>query len=188
MGKKIQYHIVMKNSMILIVDDEQMVTSAFKTLFKLEGFSNCVAFNNPVEAVEFLKENKPDIIVSDFIMPEMNGLEFLTKAKELYPNVSKILLTGYADKENAIRAINEIGLYKYIEKPWDNDDLIVNIKNGIERSNLLEKLNNKIEELEEAKKELEKYSHNLEDLVAEKTADLIQTNSKLEGIISNCAD
>ena len=53
MGKKIQYHIVMKNSMILIVDDEQMVTSAFKTLFKLEGYSNCKSFNNPVEAVEF---------------------------------------------------------------------------------------------------------------------------------------
>lgn len=71
----------MKNSMILIVDDEQMVTSAFKTLFKLEGYSNCKSFNNPVEAVEFLKENKPDIIISDFIMPEMNGLEFLSEAK-----------------------------------------------------------------------------------------------------------
>ncbi len=174
--------------MIVVVDDEQMVTSAFKTLLKLEGFNNCVTFNNPVEAVEFLKENKPDIIVSDFIMPEMNGLEFLTKAKELYPNVSKILLTGYADKENAIRAINEIGLYKYIEKPWDNDDLIVNIKNGIERSNLIDKLNEKIGELEIAKTELEKYSHNLEDLVAEKTKDLVQAHSKLKSIVTNCAD
>ena len=67
-------------------------------------------------------------------MPKMNGLEFLSKANELYPEVSKILLTGYADKENAIRAINEVGLYKYITKPWDNDDLILNIKNGIEEA------------------------------------------------------
>ena len=131
MGQKIQYHIVMKNSMILIVDDEQMVTSAFRTLLKMEGYTNCKAFNNPIEAVEFLKGNKPDIIISDFIMPEMNGLEFLSEAKKMYPDVSKILLTGYADKENAIRAINEIGLYKYIEKPWDNDDLIITIQNGI---------------------------------------------------------
>ena len=137
MGQKIQYHIVMKNSMILIVDDEQMVTSAFRTLLKMEGYTNCKAFNNPIEAVEFLKGNKPDIIISDFIMPEMNGLEFLSEAKKMYPDVSKILLTGYADKENAIRAIDEIGLYKYIEKPWDNDDLIITIQNGIERSNLL---------------------------------------------------
>ncbi len=182
------YHIAMKSGLIVVVDDEQMVTSAFKTLLKLEGFTNCVAFNNPVEAIEFLEKNKPDIIISDFIMPEMNGLEFLSVAKKLYPDVSKILLTGYADKENAIRAINEIGLYKYIEKPWDNDDLIITIQNGIERSNLLDKLHEKIDELEAAKKELEKYSHNLEELVAEKTADLIQAHSKLKGIITYCAD
>ena len=178
----------MKSGLIVVVDDEQMVTSAFKTLLKLEGFTNCVAFNKPTEAIEFLEQNKPDIIISDFIMPEMNGLEFLSAAKKLYPDVSKILLTGYADKENAIRAINEIGLYKYIEKPWDNDDLIITIQNGIERSNLLDKLHEKINELEVAKKELEKYSHNLEDLVAEKTADLIQAHSKLKGIITYCAD
>lgn len=121
-------------------------------------------------------------------MPEMNGFEFLSVAKDLYPEVSMILLTGYADKENAIRAINEIGLYKYVEKPWDNDDLIFNIRNGIERSHLMSELRQKIEELEIAKSELEKYSHNLEELVAQKTADLIVTNSKLSGIINYCAD
>lgn len=178
----------MKSGLIVIVDDEQMVTSAFKTLLKLEGYKNCVSFNNPKEAIEFLKENKPDIIVSDFIMPDMNGLEFLSEAKKLYPDVSKILLTGYADKENAIRAINEIGLYKYIEKPWDNDDLVITIQNGIERSNLLDKLNEKIKELESAQKELEKYSHNLEELVAQRTSDLVQANSKLKSIITYCAD
>ena len=183
-----RYYIAMKSGLIVIVDDEQMVTSAFKTLLKLEGFSNCTAFNNPCEAIEFLKENKPDLIISDFIMPEMNGLEFLSEAKKMYPDVSKILLTGYADKENAIRAINEIGLYKYIEKPWDNDDLIITIQNGIERSNLLDKLNEKINELEAAKKELEKYSHNLEDLVAQRTADLVQAHAKLKGIVTYCAD
>lgn len=188
MGKKILYHIAMKSGLIVVVDDEQMVTSAFKTLLKLEGFNNCVAFNNPTKAIEFLEQNKPDIIISDFIMPEMNGLEFLSAAKKLYPDVSKILLTGYADKENAIRAINEIGLYKYIEKPWDNDDLIITIQNGIERSNLLDKLHEKINELEDAKKELERYSQNLEELVAEKTADLIQAHSKLKGIVTYCAD
>ena len=119
---------------IVIVDDEKIVTSAFKTLLKVEGFSDVNCFNNPEEAVDFLKSNTPDIIVSDFLMPQMNGLEFLTKAKELYPEVSMILLTGYADKENAIKAINEIGLYKYIEKPWDNDDLLVNIRKTLNLS------------------------------------------------------
>ena len=178
----------MEKGKIVVVDDEKIVTSAFKTLLKVEGFSDAYFFNNPKEAITFLKENKPDLVVSDFLMPEMNGLEFLTEVKKMYPEVSKILLTGYADKENAIKAINEVGLYRYIEKPWDNDDLILNIKNGIERSYLLSELRQKIAELEVAKKELEKYSHNLEQIVEERTADLRQSNAKLEGLFNYCVD
>lgn len=178
----------MNKGMIVVVDDEKVVTSAFKTLLKVEGFCNGIFFNSPTEALDFMADNKPELVISDFMMPEMNGLEFLKKVNTMYPEVSKILLTGYADKENAIRAINEVGLYRYIEKPWDNDDLILNIKNGIERSYLISELREKIDELESAKKELEKYSHNLEQLVDERTADLKQSNAKLEGIINYCAD
>lgn len=174
--------------MIVIVDDEKMVTSAFKTLFKVEGYDDVYLFNNPKDAVKFLNENTPDLIISDFMMPDMNGLEFLTEAKKLHPEVSMILLTGYADKENAIKAINEIGLYKYIEKPWDNDDLLMNIRNGIERSHLLQNLRDKISELEIAKARLQEYSQNLEKIVAERTADLSEANQKLSGIINYCAD
>ena len=173
---------------ILAVDDDKLVTSALNTLFKLENIGDFELFNSPAEAVEWLKSNKPSVIISDFMMPEMNGLEFLTKAKELYPDVSLILLTGYADKENAIRAINEVGLYRYIEKPWDNDDLLINIKNGIERSYLIEKLNEKIGELEIANKKLDDYSKNLEEIVAERTKSLAEANLKLSSIIENCAD
>ncbi len=178
----------MKSDKIVIVDDDKIVTSALKTLLKLEGFSGAQYFNSPKEALEYLKIEQPDLILSDFMMPEMNGFEFLSEAKKLYPEVSMILLTGYADKENAIKAINEIGLYKYIEKPWDNDDLILNIKNGIERSYLLSQLREKIEQLEIANSELDKYSKNLEEIVAQRTADLAETNSKLAGIINYCAD
>jgi PAS domain S-box-containing protein len=179
---------MIKSSKIVVVDDDKIVTSALKTLFRMEGFTDANYFNDPNDAIEFLKTEKPDLILSDFLMPQMNGFEFLSVAKGFYPDASMILLTGYADKENAIRAINEIGLYKYIEKPWDNDDLIMNIQNGIERSHLVTQLKDKIEELEAAKVQLEKYSHSLEDLVAQKTVDLVKTNSKLSGIINYCAD
>ncbi|MCQ2753776.1 MAG: ATP-binding protein [bacterium] len=178
----------MNKGKIVVVDDEKMVTSALATLLVVEGYDDVHCFNSPHEALEYLKENIPDLVISDFMMPDMNGLEFLTAVKEIYPEVSKILLTGYADKENAIRAINEIGLYRYIEKPWTNDDLVLNIRNGIERSYLLSQLRQKIAELEDAKKELEKYSKNLELLVEERTADLRQSNAKLEGIFNYCAD
>ncbi len=159
---------------ILVVDDDKLVTSSLKSLFMIEGIQGAVFFNDPMEALDFLKDNKCDVIISDFIMPQMNGLEFLSSAKKLYPTASMILLTGYADKENAIKAINEVGLYKYIEKPWDNDELIINIKNAYERSNLVEKL-------EESNKQLKKYSLHLEELVREKT-------EHLSAVINNCAD
>jgi len=173
---------------IVYVDDEMMLTSTFSTLMKIEGFKDVVVFNNPLEAIEYLKTETPDLIISDFLMPEMNGLEFLREAKKLYPEVSMILLTAYADKENAIKTINEIGVYKYIEKPWDNDDLVMNIKNGIERSHLLADLREKIAELEEAKSQLQAYSDKLEVIVAERTKELTIANKKLSGIINYCAD
>jgi len=178
----------MNKGIIVVVDDDKIITSAFKTLLKVEGFEGGHFFNSALDALDFLKENKPDIVISDFLMPNMNGLEFLKEVNKMYPEVSKIILTGYADKENAIRAINEVGLYRYIEKPWDEADLIINIKNGIERSYLLSELREKIDELENAKRELEKYSHNLEEIVEERTADLKQSNAKLEGIFNYCAD
>ena len=166
---------------ILILDDDKLVTSSLKSLLTLEGFNSAVYFNSPLAAVEYLNNNKIDVIISDFMMPEMNGLEFLTKAKKLCPNSSCILLTGYADKENAIRAINEVGLYKYIEKPWDNNELIINIKNAYERAHL-------IEALEQKNIELKNYSVHLEELVKEKTQGIIELNEKLSAVINNCAD
>ncbi len=166
---------------ILILDDENTVTSSLRILLNIEGFTDVAVFNSSTEAIEYLKTNPRDVIISDFKMPQMDGLEFLSQARKLYPNASMILLTGYADKEKAIRAINEVGLYKYIEKPWDNDELIINIKNAYERSQL-------VSSLEEKNKQLSAYSSHLEELVKGKTADIIEMNEQLCAIINNCAD
>lgn len=166
---------------ILVLDDDKLVTSSLKSLLMLEEFSDVVFFNSPCEALDYLKSNVRDVIISDFMMPEMNGIEFLSQVKKMLPNSSMILLTGYADKENAIKAINEVGLYKYIEKPWDNDELIINIKNAAERANLISKL-------EYTNEELKKYSQHLEELVKEKTNDIIGMNKQLSAVITNCAD
>ena len=173
---------------ILIVDDEQMVTKTVVMLLGLEGFSNVTAYNNPKEALSYLNNNEVDLILSDFIMPQMNGIDFLEQAKKIQPDIATILLTGYADKENAIRAINEIGIFKYIEKPWDNNNLIINIKNALTQTRLKKELNKKVEELEKLNSKLENYSKNLELIVQERTGELSQVNSKLSAIITNCAD
>jgi len=133
---------------IMVVDDEEMVTKTLATYLQLETDYDVLTFQSPAEALERLKEHPVDLIISDFLMPEMDGLEFLTEAKRLYPEVARILLTGYADKENAIKAINDVGLYQYIEKPWDNDRLRLIIRNGLTTKNLKEVLNEKIRELD----------------------------------------
>ena len=173
---------------ILIVDDEAIVTKTLSMLLGLEGFSNVVAFNSPKEVLEYLETNETDLIISDYIMPQMNGIDFLENAKKVQKDISTILLTGYADKENAIRAINEIGIFKYIEKPWDNNNLIINIKNALTQTRLKKELDKKIEELEIANKKLENYSKDLEETVQKRTLELMQANSKLNAIITNCAD
>ena len=180
--------VMYKSKRIIVVDDEQIMLSTLKMLLNLEGFTNTAYFSSPKEALSDIKEKTPDLILSDFMMPDMNGIEFLSEAKKICPDVSMILLTGYADKENAIKAINEVGIYKYIEKPWDNEDLLISIRNGLERSGLISELNNKIEELSQAKSQLEKYSHSLEEIVMQKTADLVESNTKLSAIINYCAD
>ena len=92
---------------IVLVDDEVMVTRTLETLLKLEGLKDTESFNDPLEALEYLKINQCELIISDFIMPKMEGIEFLSRAKKLplQEDATQILLTGYADKENAIKAI-----------------------------------------------------------------------------------
>jgi DNA-binding NtrC family response regulator len=74
--------------------------------------------------------------------------------KQLFPIVPRILLTGYADKDSAVQAINTVGLYQYLEKPWNNDDLRLVIRNALEKTTLIRQLQQKITELEKTQKEL----------------------------------
>lgn len=144
------------NRTIMVVDDERMITTTLSTMFKLMLKEKVIAFNDVEQALscEELENRQVDLIISDFMMPKMSGLEFLKKVKEKCPSTVTILLTGYADKENAIRSINEIGLYYYLEKPWNNNDLIKVVTNGLEKKELEDKLKDKYEELETSNREI----------------------------------
>ena len=84
----------------------------------------------------------------------MDGIQLLSEARRLQPEIPRVLLTGYADKENAIKAINEVGLFQYIEKPWNNDDIRLIIRNAVEQRKLVVKLNQKIDQINSAYSEL----------------------------------
>ena len=141
--------------MIAIVDDEEMVLTSLRSFLTLETDYEIMTFSSPEQALDKLRETPVDLVVSDYLMPGMNGIAFLLEVKKMHPFATRVLLTGYADKENAIKAINEVGLYQYIEKPWQNEDLKLIIQNGLERRFLMERLEQKIREVQTVQRNLQ---------------------------------
>jgi len=135
---------------IIAVDDEELVLNSLRSFLNLETDYNILVFESAKKALEFIKTSEVHLILSDYLMPEMDGIKFLGEARKLKPDVPRIILTGYADKENAIKAINEVGLFQYIEKPWNNEDLLIIIRNGLEKQQLLSKLDKTIIEIDRA--------------------------------------
>ena len=140
---------------LLVVDDEELVVTSLKSLLSMEmprggaapGLS-VVGLTSPKAALDLIRRNPVDLVISDFLMPEMDGLAFLIEVRRLYPTASLIILTGYADKQSAIRAINEVGLFQYLEKPWDNDDLIRIVEGGLNQKLLVHRLQEYAREME----------------------------------------
>lgn len=135
---------------VVIVDDEAMVITSIRAFLQMETDYVVNGFTHPDEAVKHLETTPVDVIVSDYLMPKMNGIQLLAKAKQFQPEAARVLLTGHADKQSAILAINDVGLYQYLEKPWDNAQLLLVIQSAIERTKLLRMLQEKVSELDEA--------------------------------------
>ncbi len=143
------------NPTVVIVDDEEMVLTSLRAFLSLETEYNIQTFLSANIALEYVENNDIDLVISDYLMPEMDGMTFLSKVRALQPEVPRIILTGYADKENAIKAINEVGLFQYIEKPWDNDDILIILRNGLDKQALMKKLRSKIDEINKAYADLQ---------------------------------
>ena len=135
---------------VLIVDDEEMVITSIKAFLQLETDFKIHGFTDPEEAAGFAADHAVDVAVSDYLMPKLNGIEFLGRIKELQPEASRVLLTGHADKQSAIQAINQVSLFQYLEKPWDNSQLLLVIRSGAERAHLFRDLREKVEALDNA--------------------------------------
>ena len=112
-----------EQGIIVIVDDEEMVLTSLSAFLELETEYEVRTFTSAEEALRYVQENAVDLVMSDYLMPEMDGISFLARVRDAKPEVPRVILTGYADKENAIKAINEVRVFQYIEKPWDNEML-----------------------------------------------------------------
>jgi response regulator RpfG family c-di-GMP phosphodiesterase len=148
---------------ILVVDDEIAVVQSIAALLELETSHKVLTETAPRRAVQLAKVTPLDLVISDFLMPDLDGIKFLLEIRGLYPESTLILLTGYADKENAIRAINEVGIFHYIEKPWDNDDLLTIIRTGLDKRLQLHRLHERSRELEARVRHLQQRNTELEE-------------------------
>lgn len=109
---------------VLIVDDDRDVLQALATLIGKAGGIACdiALAENGKEAIIKLKNQEFDLVLSDYKMPGMNGIELLSYVKNLYPKTARMLITAYSDVNVARDAINKAAVHGYIEKPWDNDE------------------------------------------------------------------
>ena len=163
----------------LFVDDEQNVLRALKRLFIAEDYEVYTA-SSGADGLAILRETEIPVIVSDQRMPLMSGAEFLEKLQELSPDSIRIILTGYADIEAAIGAINKGGAYRYVSKPWNDTDLILIVKDAFDKYFLLRENTCLTELTLKQNEELKKWSTELEFYVQQHTIELTNQNKELK--------
>ncbi|REL28014.1 response regulator [Thalassotalea euphylliae] len=136
---------------ILFVDDERAILAAIKRLTRNIA-AHFEFVTSPLKALEIIAQQNIDIIVSDMRMPEMDGVTFLSEVAANYPETIRIMLTGNADSELVMSAINKGRIWSFIEKPWDSEQLILTLQQAIQTRNLMRsRVNHLYHELEQAK-------------------------------------
>lgn len=159
---------------LLCVDDEVNILSALKRLFRSHGY-RIITAESGRQGLEILERETVDLVISDMRMPEMNGAQFLEQARERWPDTVRILLTGYAEIGSAIDAINKGQIYRYISKPWEEADILLLVRQALERKTL-EQEKKRLEALTQRQnEELKELNASLEQKVQDRTAELRQT-------------
>ncbi|MBZ0106540.1 MAG: response regulator [Sulfuricella denitrificans] len=150
---------------ILLVDDEANILSALTRLLRPKGY-RILRAGSGREGLDILAQNEVGVIVSDQRMPEMTGVEFLHRVKDLYPDTVRIVLSGYTELNSITDAINRGAIYKFLTKPWEDDLLRANIEEAFERY--------------EMKRENDRLKRELEKRVEEKTQELTRSLKVLQ--------
>jgi adenylate cyclase len=164
---------------VLLVDDEPSVLSALKRLLRPTRYLVLTA-ESGAAALDLLASAKVDLIVSDMRMPYMSGAEFLAHAQALYPDTMRILLTGYSEIESVVRAINEGGVYRYLNKPWDDQDLLLTVAQALEQRRLLKETERLTALAHKQNDDLRRFNAELETQVLSRTEEIRQTVMFLE--------
>ena len=173
---------------ILCIDDEQNVLRSLKRLFLDDSYEVLTAPSGAEGLLILAQSGTVPVVISDYRMPGMNGVEFLSEVRKRWPETVRIVLSGYADTGAIISAINEGQIYRFVAKPWNDDELRVTVANALERYDLGRKNLELTEELRRKNDELTALNRDLERRVVERTEALTTQNRLLTeslGILDN---
>lgn len=164
---------------LLFVDDEPNIISALRRLFRPLGYRIFTA-EGGAQGLEIVEREKIDLVISDMRMPVMDGAQFLEQVRLKSPDTVRILLTGYADISSTIDAINKGQIYRYIAKPWEDNDISLSVRHALEQKQLARE-KARLEELTRRQnEELRDLNANLEEKVKARTEEVRQTMGFLE--------
>ncbi|MCQ8105204.1 response regulator [Methylomonas sp. SURF-2] len=164
---------------LLFVDDEPNILKSLKRLFRGPEFTILTAENGE-EGLKVLSESAVDLIISDMRMPQMDGAEFLSRAAESWPDTVRILLTGYADMESTIAAVNKGKIYSYCSKPWEDNELKILVKNALEQKRLRDERQQLFAIIEQRNRELNELNEQLEHKVQLRTEQIRLSLQKID--------
>jgi response regulator RpfG family c-di-GMP phosphodiesterase len=163
---------------VLLVDDEPNVLNALRRSLRGRGFEIQTATNGD-EALAFMQREPVDAIVCDMRMPGMSGAQVLKHSLDIAPDAVRVLLTGYADINSTVAAVNEGEIFRYLAKPWDDAFLLQVLRDGLARKALERERNALLVLTEQQNEELRRFNAGLEEQVAKRTVELEATVTEL---------
>lgn len=156
---------------LLLVDDEPNIVSALKRLFRRDGYRIITAASGQ-EGLQRMAEYEVDVVLSDQRMPGMTGVEFLRRAKELYPDTVRMVLSGYTELQSITDAVNEGAIYRFLTKPWDDERLRVHVQEGFHQKGLADENRRLAHEVRQAGEELTTVNARLEKILNSQQAQI----------------
>ena len=163
---------------LLCVDDEPNILSSLRRLFRAKGYRVLTA-EGGAAGLLLLESETVDLVISDMRMPEMDGAQFLAQVRARWPGVIRLLLTGYSDIQSILDAINCGEIYRYITKPWDDNDIALVVRHALERR-VLEQEKLRLEALTQQQNDaLKALNLSLEAKVEARTVQLKKTHDEV---------
>lgn len=168
----------MSRKIVLFVDDEANMLSSLGRLLRKEDYKLLTALSAK-EGLALLEKEVVHVVISDQKMPEMRGTEFLQRVKALYPDTVRVVLSGDADLNVIVDAINKDEVYRFLPKPWNDEELKVAIRQCLAYYDLVQQNRSLLDRVRAQNEELKRLNEGLENTVTERTRSLLLSQAIL---------